>query len=31
MTVPENREMGAYIERNGRRIQEALERVYLGG
>jgi len=28
MTVLENLEMGAYIERDGRRIQEALERVY---
>ena len=28
MTVLENLEMGAYIERNGRRIREALERVY---
>ena len=28
MTVLENLEMGAYIERDGRRIEEALERVY---
>jgi ABC-type branched-subunit amino acid transport system ATPase component len=28
MTVLENLEMGAYIERDGRRIREALERVY---
>jgi len=28
MTVLENLEMGAYIERDGRRIAEALERVY---
>jgi len=28
MTVLENLEMGAYIERDGRRVQEALERVY---
>ncbi|HMH75490.1 MAG TPA: ABC transporter ATP-binding protein [Candidatus Udaeobacter sp.] len=28
MTVLENLEMGAYIERAGRRIQEALDRVY---
>ena len=28
MTVLENLEMGAYIERDGRRIQEAIERVY---
>ncbi len=28
MTVLENLEMGAYIERDGRRIQEALDRVY---
>ena len=29
MTVLENLEMGAYIERDGRRIREALERVYV--
>ena len=28
MTVLENLEMGAYIERDGRRVREALERVY---
>jgi ABC-type branched-subunit amino acid transport system ATPase component len=28
MTVLENLEMGAYIERDGRRLAEALERVY---
>ena len=28
MTVLENLEMGAYIERDGRRVREALERIY---